>query len=91
MNSNELTTQSPFTMETALPSSLRRRLSSSVQADKNKMADVKDHVGKVRQLKRQLEVLQTVYSDWTEMASLVGRTFEPRSGKTGLYASVVPN
>ncbi|XP_052222057.1 E3 ubiquitin-protein ligase UBR4-like isoform X2 [Dreissena polymorpha] len=70
MNSNELTTQSPFTMETALPSSLRRRLSSSVQADKNKMADVKDHVGKVRQLKRQLEgnqdaIMQTLTGSQT--------------------------
>ncbi|XP_060554667.1 E3 ubiquitin-protein ligase UBR4-like, partial [Ruditapes philippinarum] len=40
---------SPFSMETTLPSSLRRRLSSPLQADK-RMDETKDQIGKARKI-----------------------------------------
>ena len=47
--------QSPFAMETALPSSLRRRLSSPLHGDKQKH-DGKEDMGEARRLlARQLE------------------------------------
>ena len=58
MNSEEQSvTSSAFTMETILPSSLRRRLSSPLHAEKHKMDETKDQISKVHKLLAQkLEV-----------------------------------